>query len=32
MYVLKYLVPTANGNKSEKTLKLESYPEYLAAL
>lgn len=32
MYVLRYLVPTASGNQSEKTLKVESYPEYKAAL
>ena len=32
MYVLRYLVPTASGDTSEKTLKLESFPEYEAAL
>jgi len=32
MYILRYLVDTASGNKSEKTLKLESLPEYRAAL
>ena len=32
MYVLKYLVDTASGNKSEKTLKVDSYPEYLAVM
>ena len=32
MYILKYLVDTANGSKSEKTLKVDSYPEYKAAM